>query len=243
MHILMTGGAGIERQTGELLEFPAVPLFDAMTFAAVGFHMGTPQLELCGFVVETLCRLEFFHGMAIETVAFQRSLMGILMTGQTAGFKSEPGISTSCQRLVSDQTGLVACFAIQFPMSSFQSISRLFVLKIFLIEAHHLEIPSMMIAVTGYTCLLTDIRLCVQSSVAVPQRQDLFVAVQTFRICHPFTYSMTFGAIGESLIPRVVRMQVTRRNLTMGCIGKKCRQDRQQQDAYMLDLFQCFFMI
>lgn len=191
-----------------------------MTFAAVGFHMSTPQLELCGFVVETLCRLEFFHGMAIETVAFQRSLMGILMTGQTAGFKSEPGISTSGQRLVSDQAGLVALFAIQFPMSAIEAISCLFVLKIFLIETHHLEIPAMMVTVTGYTCLLTNIRLCVQSSVAVPQRQDLFVAVQAFGIRHPFTYSMTFGAIGESLIPRVIRMQVTRRNLTMGYIGK-----------------------
>lgn len=243
MHIFVTGRAGIECHPVELLKWLAVPLSDFMTFLAIRLYVSTSELEFRGFVIESFCRLEFLHRVAVQTVPLQRSLMRILMAGKTTRLHSQPSIPTGRDGFIPDEGRLMTFFAVEFPVRPFQPITGLIVIERFLIKFYHLEITTMMVAMTGDAALLPDIWLCMVSTVAVPKCLHLFVAIETLCIGHAFPDRMAFGAIGQPLISRMTGMKITRRYLSPGRKQVADHQHGDQQLKYVRESFQCFFTI
>ena len=138
-----------EFQTGELLERLAVADFFLVAFDAIDGLVLAFKTKFCLVVIKPARRSKGIGSVAFGTIIRQGFLMVIRMAGQAFLLEPKEGSPEVFQAPVFNVVRLMALPAVRLFMRAFEFVTGQFVFEIVLIESDHIEIPAMVITVTG----------------------------------------------------------------------------------------------
>lgn len=185
-------------QAGKNLKFPSVPDLFLVAFDALYFPVFAPEGKISSTVVEFAGRRKGVGDVAAATIVRQGILMVILMAGGAILAQAQKGPFSFLQLRLIDEIGKVALPAIYPAVRPRQLIPRQAVVKIILIEAHHIEVPPVVFAMAFGTVLAPYLTGSVVPLTAADQALDLLMAVQALVIGDLLPQGMALGAVSYS---------------------------------------------
>lgn len=136
--------------------------------------------------------------MALGAIVAKRGLVRIFMTSGAICGHPQERVLALFEFSIGYVIRLVASAAIHLRVLSGEGIVCQIVVKILFIEAHHIEIAPMVIAMAAGAILTLDCRRHVKTFVFVHPRFDFFVAIEAFLVRNFFAQVVALRTIGNT---------------------------------------------
>lgn len=216
VRIVVATVAILKRHPCKLLEnHPVARFFFVALDAPHGFVLAQ-QGKIGLIVVKIPGRRKRIGSMAPGAIVGERTLVGILVAGFTFLCEAQKGIASFFQTGVVDEIGFMAFPAISRRMRAFQFIAGKRMVKFLLVKMDHLEIPAVVVAMTGGAVFAFGLARGVKTVAAVEPGFDLFMARQAFIVGDFIAQIVAFGTVENTLQVGVRLRQIAGRQLRHG---------------------------
>lgn len=198
MDIGMAGIAIGERHLGKFLEVPSVAGFHLMALPAVHRFVLPGQGVVRVVVVKIFGWRKCRCRVAVIAPWAKGVLMDIIVAVRAGRAEAEEGVLPFFQIPVINKIGDMALAAVNFGVRPGEVIPRQPVVEISLIEAHHVELAPVVVAVTVGAVLCLHLPGGVEAPPFVEQALDFGMAGEAFLVGNFFAQFMALGAIGKA---------------------------------------------
>lgn len=221
MHIIMAGIAIGERHIGKFLEVLSIAGFYFMALPAVHrfvlAHKGVVRIV----VVKIFGWRKCLRGVAVGAFWPQCFLVIIFVAVDTGRTEAEVGFLPFFQITVINKIGDMALAAVDFSMRSGEVISRQAVVEIIFIEAHHIELSPVVVAVAGGAVFPPHFTGSVEARTVVDAGLYFGMAGEAFLVRDFISNFVALGAIGHAFEVGMGLGQVSGGKLSGGLGGYK----------------------
>jgi hypothetical protein len=180
VRIGVAGSAGIECHTGKTLIILSVALLLLMAFNALHIPMLAEQREIRFGVVEKSGGLEFLYVMAFGAIVAQGFLVYIFMAGLAILPQPQECFAALPEGIIFYIIRFMAGAAVNCLVGAGQFISAEFVVEVFFVKAHHVEIAAVVFAMAFDTVFSFYFGGSVIAQLPVGAELDFTVAGQAF---------------------------------------------------------------
>ena len=164
-------------------------------------------------VVKAAGRRKSVRVVALGTVAGERLLVVVFVTAEALLPQAQLGLLVGFQLGICYEIGLVAIPTLDFFMGSRQIIPGEGMVEVLLLKAHHVEVASVVVAVTGGAVFSAHLLGGVIALPGIHPGLDLLVAGQAFVIGDSASQHMALGAVAHPFQLGMGLGQVSRREL------------------------------
>ena len=179
-------------------------------------------LNICMFAFEGKIRIvvvEFFGGrkllrsMAFRAVSVEGVLVVVVVAVNAGSAEAQKGIFSFSQLPVFNKIGLMAVAAVNAGMCSGEVVASQGVVKVVFIKMYHVELASVVFAVTGGAVLPLYFPRGVKPRIFVEPAFYFFMAFEAFPVGYFIAQLVALCTIGEAFQLGVCTGKVARRDL------------------------------
>ena len=180
-------------------------------------------------MVKLARRRKIVGGMALCAVVAECCSVYVLVAGSAFGVHPHESLPPLFYVLVGDMVGLVALSAINLFVGARKRVVCQVVVELLFVEAHHVKIAPVVVAVALGAVLGAHFGGGVVPSVPIHRSLYLAVAVQTTAVGYLVADFVALGAVGQSL---QILVRIGQRTGGQLCLQPKGGQQGKRQKIY-----------